>query len=87
MIAIITLDKSELQAIVILKRTPEFKTLLDIFNRSINTLAITNAMMKDEVVSRWNQGRIQELLDILNKIKTADEELHAFNKEARTHVE
>lgn len=87
MITIIILDKQEIQAIVILKRTPEFKILLDIFNRSINTLAITNAMTKDEVISRWNQGRVQELLDIVNKIKTADEELHAFNKEARTHVE
>uniref|UniRef100_A0A6H2A3A6 Uncharacterized protein n=1 Tax=viral metagenome TaxID=1070528 RepID=A0A6H2A3A6_9ZZZZ len=87
MIAIISLDKQELQAIVLLKRVPEFKSFLDVLNRSIATLSYSNAMTKDEVISRWNQGRLQELIDITNKIKTADEELHAFKTEARQHVE
>jgi hypothetical protein len=83
----IQLDKNELQAIIILKRNPEFKIFLDIFNRSVGALSIINASLKDEVSVRWNQGRIQELLEIIRKIKTADEELHEFRTEARQHVE
>jgi hypothetical protein len=83
----ITLDKQEIQAIVILKRVPEFKVFLDVLGRSISNLSYSNAMVKDEVISRWNQGKLQELIDITSKIKTADEELHAFRSEARQHVE
>ena len=83
----ISLDKSELQAIVILKRIPEFKQFIDVLSRSISAMSIANAMVKDEVISRWNQGRLQELIDITNKIRTSDEELHAFRTEARQHVE
>jgi hypothetical protein len=83
-----TLDKQELQAIVVLKRTPDFKTFLDILNKSVNVLFISNASQKDEIVARWNQGRTQEILDILNKIKNADEDLRNYKEsEARRHIE
>jgi hypothetical protein len=72
---------------MLLKRAPEFKIFLDILNRSINHISITNAICKDDTVMRWNQGRAQELLDIIKVIKNADEELHAFKSEARKHIE
>jgi hypothetical protein len=83
----ITLDKSELQAIVLLKRIPEFKAFLDILNREASTLSYSSAVIKDEVVMRWTQGKFQEVMDLINRIKTADEELHSFRPEARKHVE
>jgi hypothetical protein len=81
---IISLDKQELQAIVILKRTPEFKQFIGVLTRELNTVSIKNATIKDDVHMRWNQGHAQILLEILTKIKTADEDLHAFNTVART---
>jgi hypothetical protein len=84
----ISLDKSELQAIVILKRSPEGKTFIDALNRSANFLSLQNASQRDDVQSRWTQGRVQELLDILNKIKNAEEDLRTINpQEARRHIE
>jgi len=70
-----------------LKRVPEFKAFLDILNREAQVLSYQSAIIKDEIVMRWTQGRFQEINDILSKIKTADEELHAFRSEARKHVE
>jgi hypothetical protein len=82
----IPLDKQELQTIVILKRVPEFKQFIDILNKSLNALSLKNATVNDEILVRWNQGRIQELLDITKQIKSADEELHSVSKEARKYV-
>jgi hypothetical protein len=81
------LDKSDLQCIVILKRTPEFPQFMEILNQSLKELALVTTTIKDDVVLRWNQGKSQELLDIIRKIKSADEELHAFKTEARQHIE
>jgi hypothetical protein len=83
----ISLDKQELQSIMLLKTNPDFKVFLDIIVRSITHLSILNASIKDDTLNKWNQGRIQELLDIQKVIKTCNEELHAFRAEARKHVE
>lgn len=83
----ITLDKQELQAIVVLKRIPEFKQFVDMMTREATNLSYSSAIAKDEIVMRWTQGKFQGLTELLNKIKTADEELHAFRSEARKHVE
>lgn len=83
----IALDKQELQAIVILKRIPEFKVFLDFLGREATNLSYSSAVAKDDIVMRWTQGKFQGLSELLNRIKTADEELHAFSKEARKHVE
>ncbi len=80
----ISLDKRDLQDIVILKRVPEFTRFIDIINKSINVLAIGNATIKDEVQVHWNQGKIQELLSVLKVVKNAEEELRQF-KDAPTH--
>ncbi len=72
---------------MILKRNPDFKIFLDALNRSMTTLFVSNAITKEETVMRWNQGKAQELIDIINKIKNADEELRSFRPEARQHVE
>lgn len=87
MIPIITLDKSELQAIVLLKRMPEFKIFYDVLKRSMNLLCVAGVSIKEETQTRWNQGRAQELIDIVTKINTADEELPRFKEKARQHVE
>jgi hypothetical protein len=83
----IQLEKQELQALVILKRVPEYKTLSDILEKRIRTISLANAIIKDDIQARWNQGRVQELLDLLKMFKTADEELHLFKSEARKHIE
>ncbi len=83
----IALDKNDLQTLVILKRTQEWPRFMDILSRSISVLTIANATIKDEVQLRWNQGKVQELLDIIRQIKTSDEELHKFKTEARQHIE
>lgn len=83
----IQLDKQELQAIMVLKMIPEFKIFVDILNKESSNLSYSCASTKDEILLRWNQGRYQEILDILTKIKTADEELRSYRTEARKHVE
>ena len=83
----ICLDKHDLQVIVLLRRNPDFVKFIEILNKAAHAVAIGNAQIKDEVISRWNQGRLQELLDILKIIKNADEDMQGLRTEARRHVE
>ncbi len=83
----ILLDKHDLQVIVSLRRNADFIQFIEILNRSANAIAIGNAKIRSEVSTRWNQGRRQELLDILNKIEKADEDFKQYRKEARKFVE
>jgi hypothetical protein len=83
----ISLDKQELQVLVSLRRNSDFIKFIEILNRSANALAIGNALTKDDVLTRWNQGKIQELLEILKAIKNADEDLSGYNAPARKHIE
>ena len=79
----IQLDRQALQNIVILKRNPEFIAFLLLLERAKIAIALSNSRMSDEVMCRWNQGRVQELDDILTKIKTSDEDLKNFNTAPR----
>jgi hypothetical protein len=83
----ISLDKHDIQNIVLLLRYQEFIKFIELLNKSANALAIGNAAIKDETLAKWNQGRIQELLDILKIIRSASEDLKGFKTEARKHVE
>lgn len=76
----ISIDKNDIQNIVILKRVPEFKKLMELIKRRITELSIKNAVIKDEVLMHWNQGRVQELLDIIKEVESADENLRSYNQ-------
>lgn len=82
----ITLDKQDIQNIVLLRRYPEFEKFIALLNRSAEVLAIANAAIKDDTLVKWNQGRVQELIDILKVIRNANEDLQNFKTEARKHV-
>jgi len=79
----IKLTQQELHAVQLLRTNPEFKIFLDVLNRSAIIAAAQSATIKDEVIMRWNQGRYQELDEILKVVKTSDEELRAFRSSAR----
>ena len=76
----ISLDKIDIQNIVILKRYPEFVRFTSLLERAATTLSVKNATIREDIFIHWNQGRVQELLDILNKIRTAEEDLKQFSK-------
>ncbi len=83
----IKLDKQAIQNLVILKRSPEFVTFMNLLEKSKIALALSNARCADDITCRWNQGRIQELDDILSKIKTSDEDLLAFREAPRKNID
>ncbi|MDD4877397.1 MAG: hypothetical protein PHQ86_09825 [Dehalococcoidales bacterium] len=78
----VKLTQQELHSITILRTNPDFKVFLDVLNRSAIIAAAQSATIKDEVIMRWNQGRYQELDEILKVVKTSDEELRAFKSSA-----
>lgn len=75
----IKLDKRELQALHILKTNPDFKIFLDILNKSATLHATQSCVSKDDITSKWLQGRYQEDMDILTTIRNADDDLRQMN--------
>jgi hypothetical protein len=48
---------------------------MDWHRERLNASRQSNDTMKDDIVFRWNQGRAQELADIIGKAETARKNL------------
>jgi hypothetical protein len=77
------LERSELEAVIRINANPDFQIFTGIIKDSAYELAIKNSNIQDETQLRWNQGRTQELLDILKKIRDAGEDLDYLRKQVR----
>lgn len=77
------LERSELEAIIAINSNPDFQTFLGIIKDSAYELAIKSSSITDEIQLRWNQGKTQELLDILKKIRDASGDLEYLRKQVR----
>lgn len=76
------LNRSELETIIKLSAHEEFENFLAILRDSSYLLSVVNSRLKDEVEVRWNQGRVQELLDILKIISEARVDLELLKKQS-----
>ena len=77
------LERSELESLVSISGNIDFIAFINILKETAHEIAIKNSSVIEEVQFRWNQGRIQEILDILKKIRDASEELEYTRKQAR----
>lgn len=79
-----TMNVNELELVLRLSVNEDFVKFLEILRDSSYILGVTGAKMKDEVECRWNQGRMQELLDIIKTVKECKMNLdYAYSKQPR----
>jgi C4-dicarboxylate transporter len=77
------LERPELEALVSISGNIDFITFTNILKETAHEIAIKNSTIIEEVQFRWNQGRVQEILDILKKIRDAKDELEYTRKQVR----
>jgi len=75
------LNIKEVELFIRLSNDPDFREFLSIVKESVLILGTINAKIKDETELRWNQGRMQELLDILKKVSDSISDLNDLRKQ------
>jgi len=75
------LNIKEVELFIRLSNDPDFREFLSIVKESVLMLGTINAKIKDETELRWNQGRMQELLDILKKVSDSISDLNDLRKQ------
>ena len=64
-----------LSALSALDGDPNFEVVKEWLTVSLDELNVANASTKDEVLTRWNQGSIQTLKEVLETSKNARQAL------------
>lgn len=77
------LNREDMEVILRLKTQEDFILFLGILKESTHLLGIANGLLRDEIDVRWNQGKMQELLDIIKKINDTDTDLEYMRKQAK----
>ncbi len=74
------LERRELEAINRMHGLEDFQTFITILKDSATELSLLNSKVESDVQTRWNQGKVQELLDILKKIDDTTYNLERIHK-------
>lgn len=78
------LTANELEVVLRLSLNEDFIKFMEIIRDSSFMLGVNNSKIKDEVEVRWNQGRMQELLDLIKLVKDCKTDLdYLYSKQAR----
>ena len=73
-------SQSVLEAIAVMKLTPEFTIFMEWFIATRQVLQNNNNTMKDDLQLRWNQGKIQNITDIIDAIDNVFVLLDAYKE-------